>query len=168
MRIMFIIDIIIISTLWMNTYPTVSIYCIFTCIYLYIFIYLNKHHVSEYIIHFGDLMAMAINQPTTAGQQELLDSCDYTTLGANAVNQGFWRQERPVHPPPHVTEWRLMGFSRQLLGWYRVLQKKQPPTHTRSKGAVRAPLPPTQCWAQRVYTTAFKKNNHFSNRGLPL
>ena len=50
----------------------------------------------------------------------------------------------------------------------RVLQKKQPPTHTRSKGAVRAPLPPTQCWAQRVYTTAFKKNNHFSNRGLPL
>ena len=30
------------------------------------------------------------------------------------------------------------------------------------------PCPPTQCWAQRVYTTAFKKNNHFSNRGLPL
>ena len=29
------------------------------------------------------------------------------------------------------------------------------------------PCPPTQCWAQRVYTTAFKKNNHFSNRGLP-
>ena len=50
----------------------------------------------------------------------------------------------------------------------RVLQKKQPPTHTRSYGAVRAPLPPIQCWAQRVYTTAFKKNNHFSNPGLSL
>ena len=30
------------------------------------------------------------------------------------------------------------------------------------------PCPPTQCWVQRVYTTAFKKNNHFSNLGLPL
>ena len=30
------------------------------------------------------------------------------------------------------------------------------------------PYPPTQCWAHWVFTTAFKKNNNFSNRGLPL
>ena len=36
------------------------------------------------------MLKLGIN---SGAAKELLDSCDYTTLGANAVNQGFWRQD---------------------------------------------------------------------------
>ena len=45
----------------------------------------------------------------------------------------------------------------KVFSWYDMIPGSSKKTTTHTYGTVRAPLPPTQCWAQRVYTTAFKK-----------